>query len=726
MAVNVITAWLRLRDRRRFSREAAAAARDIREINKAADEGQGIFEKLGGMFSTLAEKTSALTPRTRIFGFAIGTVAAAAVAAIPLIVGLGGAVVAVTASFAAAAIGAGLLAGALVGVLGAGLGAVGLVAFDFMKNFQDVNERFQTWRNAVAAFGRDSKQAQTAFSRLAGVIQNDGGPAVYDAVKSFQELRDTFEKAMEPSITKMMGIFARLFDWLTVNMPFFSGLVTKSVDALIGVFQGWGKVLAGPEIHNGLVAIFNAFSQLAGPIGQGVGTIFLAMFRLVTRMLPFLQPLADGFSSIADSILEWATSADLQPFLDSLNDWWGLLKAVGGLMVTVFSSGKDEGDSLVTSLTDVINGWNAILSAPGGKAGLVSFFKDAVDMTKSFVGILAGVVGVIFKFGRAAVPIYTKFFDMMKTGWGMLMDALAPMKPFWDNVLGPFLSGLLQGIGGTLFGAFKAIIGVIKIVASVLGWIGKTIGPSAKGFFEGLGKVVGFIAGGPILKFLSGLGKISIILRPLAFVFKLLYAPIRLVGGVLGWLGGKALGLIGWLGRLAGSILPGLRSAWNSVLGWLTGGGLGGKLFDAGIKLWGMLKRGFLQAVGSGLGFAGDIAKAIWNFIAKKFNHFLPDHIGFINLPNNPLPLLAGGGVVSGMGSWITGEAGPELNTLTPSGTVVVKPLAPAIAAPRGGTVEIGENRRVMVSKVYLRGKQIAEAVADEAEDDAAAKGRRH
>lgn len=725
MAVNVITAWLRLRDRRRFSREAAAAARDIREINRAADEGQSIFEKLGGMFSTLAEKTSALTPRTRIFGFAIGTVAAAAVAAIPLIVGLGGAVVAVTASFAAAAIGAGLLAGALTAVLGAGLGAVGLVAFDFIKNFQDVNERFQTWRNAVAAFGRDSKQAQTAFSRLAGVIQNDGGPAVYDAVKSFQELRDTFEKAMEPSITKMMGIFARLFDWLTVNMPFFSGLVTKAVDALIGVFQGWGKVLAGPEIRDGLTAIFEAFGQLAGPIGQGVGAIFLGLFRLVVRMLPFLQPIADGFVSIADAFLDWATTTDLQPFLDSLNDWWGLLKAVGGLMVTVFSSGKDEGDSLVTSLTDVINGWNAILSAPGGKAGLVDFFKDAVDMTKSFVGILAGVVGFLFRFGRAAVPIYTKFFDMMKSGWDQVKDAIAPMKPFWDNILKPLLTGILQGIGGTLLGAFKAIIGVIKIFAFVLGWIGKTVGPSLIPFFHGLGVVIGFIAGGPILKLLSGLGKISPILGALGGVFRLLYAPIRLVGSALGAVAGKVGSLIGWFGRLAGSALPGLRSAWNAVLGWLTGAGLGGRLFDAGTKLWGKIKDGFLQAIGTGLGFAGDIGKAIFNFVAKHFNDALPNHLGPIPLPDNPIPLLAGGGVISGMGSWITGEAGPELNTLTPSGTVVVKPLAPAIAAPRGGTVEIGESRRVMVSKVYLRGKQIAEAVADEAEDDAAAKGRR-
>lgn len=724
MADNHITAWLRLRDRRRFSRDANQAARDIKQINRAAKEGESPMEKLSGAMSAFGEKASDLTPRTRIFGFAIGTVATAAVAAIPLIVGLGGALVAVTASFAAAAIGAGLLAGALTGVLGAGLGAVGLVAFDFMKNFTAVNERFQTWRNAVVSFGRDSTQAQTAFSRLIGVISNNGGPAVYDAVKSFQELRDTFEGAVSPSVAKMMGLFARLFDWLTINMPFLGTLIGKATDAVIGVFEGWGHVLGSGEIKNGLQAIFEIFGQIAGPIGIAVGNVFLGLFRLITRMLPFLGPTADGMQSISQSFLDWATNADLNPFIKSLQDWFNLLKAVGGLMVTVFTGGKKEGDNLVVSLTDVINHWNDILSAPGGRSGLVSFFKDAVDMTKSFVGILAGVIGFLFKFGRAAMPLYTKFFDMMKSGWSQVKDAIAPMKPFWTNILRPLIKGIAEGIGGNLLGIFKLFIGVLKIVTPLLGWLGDKAADN-KSQLEFLGKVIGFLVGGPILKLLSKIGELTILLGPLGFVFRALYAPISATGRILGFVIGKISGLVGWFGKLSGSILPGARSAWNSVLGWLTGAGLGGRLFDAGTKLWRALREGFLQAIGSGLGFAGDIGKAVYNWIAGHFNHALPNHLGPIPLPDDPIPLLAAGGVVSGMGSWITGEAGPELNTLTPGGSVVVKPLTAAISAPTHSSVEIGDSRKVLVSKVYLRGRQIAEAVADEAEDDAAAKGRK-
>lgn len=81
-----------------------------------------------------------------------------------------------------------------------------------------------------------------------------------------------------------------------------------------------------------------------------------------------------------------------------------------------------------------------------------------------------------------------------------------------------------------------------------------------------------------------------------------------------------------------------------------------------------------------------------------------------IKTPN--IPMLGSGGFVAGSqrGSWITGEAGPEINTMTSRG-VTVQPLSsigsPALAAAGGGTI---------VTKVYLDKRQIAEAVGDYAE----------
>jgi hypothetical protein len=719
--VNRITAWLRLRDRARFSKDANKAARDIREIGRAADETggpQGPLQKLGAALAQFGEASSSLTPRTRIFGFAIGTVATAAIGAIPLIVGLAGAATAVVASFASAAIGAGLLAGALTAVLGAGLGSVGLVAFNFAQNFQDVNERFTTYRNAVASFGRDSQQAETAFKRLNGVIKESGGPLVYQAVRAWYELRNEFTQGVAPAMQKVWGFAIRLIDAIRPMIPLFARLTGQAVDALIPVLEKWVALLGSPEIRRGLQAIFDGFSRIAGPIGMGVQNIFLGLFRLTVRMLPFLGRIADGFEIISAAFLRWASDADLSPFLASLQSWWDLLKAIGGLMVTVFTGGAAQGDSLVQSLTGVINKWNDFLSTTEGRGEMRQFFTDAVSMTKAFANVLGGFFGFLFNFGRTLMPLYTQVFGVISDAVGQFFAALAPAKPFWDNVLGPLLKGLAIGVGGTLVGAFKVITGVIRIFATALGWLGKHA-EDDKGTFETLGKIIGFFLGGPILKALGSIGKLNIVLRPLGFLFRALYAPIQLVGSALGWVLTRIGSLSGAILGFAGRILPFLRTAWNRVLGWLTGAGIGGRLFDAGIKLWNKLRQGFLQAIGSGLGFAGDIGKAIWNFIAGNFNRALPDHIGPINLPDNPLPMLAAGGVVSGQGSWITGEQGPELNTLR-GGRVTVEPLPAVQAQSTSATLEPGGGRRVLVSKVYLRGRQIAEAVADEAEDDEA------
>lgn len=717
MAIDRIEVWLRIRDRARFSRDARKSAAEIREIGEAAREAQTGADGLGGALGYLAKNGATVAGRTRIFGFAIGTVLTVLVALIPVIVGVGGAVVALVGSLASATVGAALLAGAFGGVLAVALGSLGLVMFDFMKNFAAVNERFNTWRNAVESFGRSSTQAQTAFARLQGVIANSGGPAVYKAVYAWYRLRNAFTDAMAPATEKLMGFFTDLFETLEKAMPTLARLVGWFTDGILPVFRAWAKMLLGGPVQSRLALIALAFQKIAGPLGQGAANIFRGILNLITRMIPFLGETSDGFLSLTERFLEWTRTARLSPFISSLEDWWGLLKAIGGLLITVLGGGAEEGDSLVRSLTAVIQRWDRILEAPGGRAGMIKFFHDAIAMTSAFSKFLATVTTVLFRFGRALLPIYTKVFGALVHAGGEFIDAFRPAAPFFENVLIPILKGLAKGVIGGLIGAFKVITFVIRMVSTVLGFLGARLG-WAKGIFEVVGQVIGFIFGGWILKAISALSKISILFAPLGWAARMLAKPIELVGKAFGFVFGWGLRLAGWIATFVGRHIPMLRAAWNSILSFMSGYIV--KFWNIGAALWRALSNGLRNAIGTGLGFAGDIGKAVWNFIARKFNGILPDHIGPINLPDNPLPLLASGGVVSGSGSWISGEDGPELNTMM-GGRVTVQPL-PAVAAQDTNAVLSvdGEGKRVIISKIYLKGRQIAEAVADEAEDEAA------
>jgi hypothetical protein len=717
---NNIIARLKLRDRARFVKDARLAAHEIRKIGDAADDASNAGGGMMGVFKNLFDNIPQWGGRTRIFGFAVGTVVTALIAVIPLAVGLGGALVALTGSLAAAAIGAGLLATAMGGTLALGLGGIGLVLFDIGKNFATVNTRFQTWRQTVAAFGADSKQAQTALARLNGVVQTSGGPLMLEAVQAWTELRDEFSKAMTPVAGRLMEAMLGIFNAIRILLPTIVKFTTIVTDSLAPVLKSWLGALTSKDFQGALIAIAHSFAAIAGPLGQALLNIFAGMIAITVRLAPVLRIIAFAIEDVTAKFAVWAQTANFRPFLSQLGAWWGLLKSAGGLLVTLLSGGAAAGRELVWALTDVFNGWNAFLKGGEGQFKMSTFFEDAIRMTKSFAGVMAGLTSFIFKFARAAIPIYDAAFKAISSAVHQLFDALAPAKPFWDNVLWPFIKGLAIGIGATLVGAFKFIIFLIKIFATVLGWIGKRLA-FAKGAFELAGKVIGFLAGGPILKLLGLLGKLNILLGPLGFLFRVLALPIRLAGWAFGFLLKMGFRMVsGLFGRLS-KILPFMKSIWNAVIGFLTGPGLGGRLFDAGIKIWNWVRNGMMQAISSGLGFAIDMAKSIANAVIKLLNSAIPNSIPIpgapdIDLPNNPIPMLAGGGVVSGVGSWITGEAGPELNTLQ-SGRVTVQPLPAVGVQSTNATLAPGGGHRTIVTKVYLRGKQIAEAVADEASD---------
>ena len=725
MADNEITAWVRLRNINRFVRDAKRAEDAIDDLGDAARDGEGPFNQLGGALSNLNDMMPSLFGRTRIFGFAVGTVITALVGSIPLVVGLGGSLTALTGSLGAAALGAGSLGVALV-AMAAPLGVFGLVAAQAFQGFSKVNTAMDQWRVQVAAYGRNSTQAETALARLNGIVENFGGQTILRAVQGWKRLTAAFAEATRGAMTDVYLIFIDFTRTVREMLPML-GSVAKTVSgALRGAFAQLFSVMRSADFGIMLQMLADNFARLSGPLMTAAINFLMGFFRIATRLGPTLDWVIGGVVKMSQAFRGWAGGGDLGALVEHFKSWWALLRAVGGLLVTILSGGASTGKSLVDTLTNIVNRWNEWLNTGPGQSSMKKFFVDAANMTKAFVSVLAGMVKWIFKFGKALMPIYTTVFKALISGVHDVRDALKPMQPFLDNILLPLLKGLAKGVIGGVVAAFKVLVFVLKILASVLGWIGDKVGPGLKPVFETLGHVIGFIFSGAILKVLGNIGKLSVLLGPLGKFFQLLAVPIRMVGAAVGWLVGKFGGLIKAVGSILGRLFPVFQRAFDKIIGFLTNpGGIGSKLFDAGVKIWNKVKDGIFQAIGTGLAFAGDIAKSVANAVIKLLNTAIPNKIPLpgpapdIDLPNNPIPMLAQGGVVSGVGSWITGESGPELNTLR-SGKVTVVPLTPSVAA-QGTTATLAtDERRVIVTKVYLRGRQIAEAVADEAEDEAA------
>lgn len=708
-----ISVWLRMRDVARFVRDAKLAEHSIKQMGDATDKSGSQFGALGSALESLSGVLPKARTETGILGLTLGSIFTILTLGMPIILAFLGATVAIAGSMAAAALGAGALAVALGGVALAA-GPLALVAADLFQGFTKVNTAFADWQKQVSMYGPNSKQAETSLARLNAVAEQFGGPTLISLVQKWQDFMTSFRQANAPALKNIITMFNLFLDVANKLLPVFSYMSETVSGALLQAFQQLAGTLQGAGITNILKGLADTFAQLAGPLTQTFVNFMVGLLVLANRAAPALGWLANEFLNLSKAFLDWSRNGPINGLISQFQSWWGLMKAVGGLLITILSAGAKDGQSLVDQLTAIVNRWNAWLNTAKGQKEMHKFFADSISIFKSVVHFVALVIGAFFALGRALMPLYITAFRALSEGWREFMDALEPAKPFFKNVLIPLLKGLAKGVLLALVGSFKFLIFVLNILAPILGFIGRILAPF-KGIIEAIGVVIGFVFGGEIITVIKVLGELISFLKPIAYLFRLIGIPIRAAGAIFEWFGAKVINVLGKIAFKFGW----MRGAIMDVVSWLTGAA--SKFYNAGVHLWNSLRRGIVRAIAQGVGFAADIGKAVYNYVARLINKGLPNNFGPINLPNNPIPMLAGGGIVAGTGSWITGEVGPEINTLR-NGKVTVVPLSPAVKA-QGTTATLApRENRVLVSKIYLKGRQIAEAVADEAEAEAARK----
>jgi TP901 family phage tail tape measure protein len=203
---------------------------------------------------------------------------------------------------------------------------------------------------------------------------------------------------------------------------------------------------------------------------------------------------------------------------------------------------------------------------------------------------------------------------------------------------------------------------------------------------------------------------------------------IHIVGVVVSWIAARWRSYIHfWIG-VAHKIASVGRSAWNgvrgavsAVIGWVRGrwnafvhffSTVGHKISRVAHGMWDGIKDAFRSAINAVIGIWDRLHFTIGGWgIDKGPIHI---HVPKVTVGMPHVPTLAAGGLVTGFGSFISGDAGPELNTITPAG-VVVQPLA----AGGLGQAIVGGRRdeRTTTVPVYLDGKLLTRVVAKHTAD---------
>jgi TP901 family phage tail tape measure protein len=411
-------------------------------------------------------------------------------------------------------------------------------------------------------------------------------------------------------------------------------------------------------------------------------TIQVALIRLGSHVLPFG---AGAFTKFA-GVVDWA-SGKLERFGAGKGK---RIAADLGRIGAAFRSGQQgSGQGFGGISGRVADVSRALPHIGSARAGLTA---GLAGRSKAETAGFSGVGGVAVKVGG----ILRMLAKTATTAGKQLVEAFKPAMPFFQNILLPLLKGIAIGVIGSVVAAFKVLIPIIRITATVLGAIGKVAAPF-RGVFTGIGVVIGFLAAGPILKLLGALGRVGVVFRLLAkpieianVVFRLAFRVVE--RGVLIFVRAH-LAVARFVGTFVSAPARMARAALN-IVGRVIHvvETLPGKLARVASSAGGKFARGLISATVNTIKAApGAIAGAITSIVPGKLK----------SVVKKIIPGLATGGTVSRGGVAVVGERGPELMRL-PTGSTVYDSRT-----SRRASAALADRPIVLTANLFMSGKQI-------------------
>jgi tape measure domain-containing protein len=602
--------------------------------------------------------------------------------------------------------------------------------------------------------GAFTKGAQGHLSTLmgfagrgAGALAAAGVAAAGVGIKfnaSMEQSKVAFTNLLGSS-SEAQGMLDRLYK-TAATTPFEFPQLVQSTQKLLGFGMAAEKVEPTMQAVGDAVAAAGGGTDQIDKVATALGQIQAKGKVSTEELMQMAESGVPAMKILADQM--GITGADLSEKLRK-----GLIDADSGISALVTGIGKRYGgmaaaqsktfNGMLSTLKDNATQTLGVLTGPlfqalstrvlpkineiagaiqkwakgGGPAQAINalragFAGKGPAETAGYTGALATIV----KVGRLA----GQGFQAIATYAGQFVDALKPAQPFLQNILLPLLKGIGVGILASIVGAFRLAIPIIRIIATVLGFLGEKLA-FLKPVFFALGVVIGYLATGPFLKFLSGIKYLGLVVRPVLVYFRLIQRVLGLVGGaflrVAGIVSKVLAAAFGKIPGLAGRVFSSLAGFPARLIGFFTRAvqgalraveRLGGKAAEAGKSIVSGLVRGIKAAIGAGIGFAADIGNAIRTWINDHTPFGDEVKAGPIHFR---LPALASGGTMLHGGAALVGERGPEVVSLPRGATVYPTPaISPMLAGGRGQTT----------AHFYLSNRLVATAVAQDTADQQA------
>ena len=321
---------------------------------------------------------------------------------------------------------------------------------------------------ALAKQGAAATDAQQKMAQLSETEQR--------LVRTFQGFAKSFRATFQPATDAIFNGVNGALERLQPVMERFRGRFGRLGESIGGIIDHAAESLAGPEWTRALDAFITTAQRIVKPLSNAFGSVVNIFRNIAVAAQPYVIEFADylerALGGLEDDSRGNGLKRTIRSLVDSTKDWWNLMVAVGDLLITVFSGGKKEGDSLVESMTRMVRRWDAFLETDEGQKRMKDFFRDAVQMTKDLARVLGWVVAGMVRLSIWAMKV-NQAWDTVNLALRKGMVAVGQELRDWvisgfDLLLGA-LTSLMGGIS-SLFsalgslpggGKFKAIAGEI-------------------------------------------------------------------------------------------------------------------------------------------------------------------------------------------------------------------------------------------------------------------------
>lgn len=394
---NNIVTHLILKDVGRYVAGMKAAEKATKDLGKASDSTGRKIENTGKKLDKDSKGWRKRAKDVRGFGGSlVFTEKKLTSFAITAGIYLAPAIVALGNSFAAAAMGGGLVAGGGLAALTVGLSGIGIIAFQAGKNIKKVTTAMDAADLAVLQYGANSDEAARAATHLSAVIDQQGGPIVYKVIRSYRALNKEWTDLTKTARQNLFKSFYSGLRGLRRLMPTFAKTTNETSGALAANFATMSKNLSGHEIRKTITMLGHVFTSMSKPLAHGIVDIIITMVRWLRAAAPYSIELAENFRDWAHSLRRNSRDSGrlrrtVGDLVSNFKAWWGLAKALGRTFKILFGASKDEGRDFVLVLTDLVDNMNDWLQFKEANGEVSAFFRNwirGVESVGHWIGLL--------------------------------------------------------------------------------------------------------------------------------------------------------------------------------------------------------------------------------------------------------------------------------------------------------------------------------------------------